>query len=187
MPIQYFDYAHEEYQELLKDLAEKYNTTLDSQELIKTKEHAYYQMFIELWKYIALKCESFGIIARGNFSCCVSCGHGEMSYELEQYQNKSVMTSYVFFHMQVMERVLQQIIDDEVKEIKLEIYWGYFDYKCGTSGKSIYDRFNDVAKKLFCRVVYQDEHKCFNLIIPKNEHIVKYVKELIPPSQCIYY
>lgn len=178
MSIQYFHEAQDAYNNFIEDLVEKYNSSANSPEIMNSIQHEYYQTFVMLWKYMALKCESFGIVARGNFTCCAKCGHYEIDDERDYYTNKNMMTSYVFFHAQVMERVISQIIDDSVNEIRVEIYWGIFNGSA-THSKALYDRFNDIAKKLLCRTVYQGDDKCFYLIMPKNESVIKYTKEVL--------
>jgi hypothetical protein len=51
--------------------------------------------------------ERKGIIARQNFTCCMTCGHTEIGDELEQFEQAGgVARGYVFFHQQATERVV---------------------------------------------------------------------------------
>lgn len=48
-----------------------------------------------------------GIIARMNFTCCQTCGHAEISYEIEATENIRPVRGYVFFHIQDTESAVR--------------------------------------------------------------------------------
>jgi hypothetical protein len=51
--------------------------------------------------------ESKGIVARQNFTCCMTCGHTEIGEELEAFEEAGgVARGYVSFHQQATERVV---------------------------------------------------------------------------------
>lgn len=41
-----------------------------------------------------------GIVARHNFTCCQTCGHAEISYELDETRQYRPVRGYVFYHQQ---------------------------------------------------------------------------------------
>jgi hypothetical protein len=48
-----------------------------------------------------------GIVARQNFKCCQTCGHAEISYEIEATEAFRPVRGYVFFHMQDTESAVR--------------------------------------------------------------------------------
>ncbi len=46
--------------------------------------------------------EKQGVVARQNFTCCNTCGHAEMAFEMAEYrrQNEKVPIGYVFYHIE---------------------------------------------------------------------------------------
>lgn len=48
-----------------------------------------------------------GIVARQNFTCCQTCGHTEISYEIEKTSETRPVRGYVFFHMQDTESAVR--------------------------------------------------------------------------------
>jgi hypothetical protein len=89
--------------------------------------------------------ESKGIVARQNFTCCMTCGHTEIGDEVEQFEEAGgVARGYVFFHQQATDRVVvgdginfaygsaQQDVDseeiagelaDELRKVGLVVDW----------------------------------------------------------------
>lgn len=47
-----------------------------------------------------------GIVARQNFTCCQTCGHTEIGYEIDGAQEYRTVRGYVFFHSGDTEHVL---------------------------------------------------------------------------------
>ncbi|MDQ7027115.1 MAG: hypothetical protein Q9P01_21875 [Anaerolineae bacterium] len=47
-----------------------------------------------------------GIVARQNFTCCQTCGHTEIGYEIDDAMEYRVVRGYVFFHQQDTEHVI---------------------------------------------------------------------------------
>lgn len=48
-----------------------------------------------------------GIIARQHFTCCQTCGHTEINYDIEQAQAHRSVRGYVFFHWQDTESAVR--------------------------------------------------------------------------------
>lgn len=48
-----------------------------------------------------------GVIARQNFTCCQTCGHAEISAEIQETERFRPVRGYVFFHQQDTETVLE--------------------------------------------------------------------------------
>jgi len=47
-----------------------------------------------------------GIVARQNFTCCQTCGHAEINFEIDEASKHRPIRGYVFFHEQDVERVV---------------------------------------------------------------------------------
>jgi hypothetical protein len=53
--------------------------------------------------------ERSGIVARHNFTCCQTCGHSEISYEVEAAEEAgNRVRGYVFYHMQDTESAVRR-------------------------------------------------------------------------------
>ena len=48
-----------------------------------------------------------GIVARQNFTCCQTCGHTEIGYEIDDALEYRPVRGYVFFHKQDTEHVVE--------------------------------------------------------------------------------
>ena len=48
-----------------------------------------------------------GIVARQNFTCCQTCGHTEISYEIIEAEQHRPVRGYVFFHWQDTESAVR--------------------------------------------------------------------------------
>jgi hypothetical protein len=49
-----------------------------------------------------------GVIARQNFSCCQTCGHAEISTEIEETASMRPVHGYVFYHQQDTDTVIEE-------------------------------------------------------------------------------
>jgi len=48
-----------------------------------------------------------GIVARQHFTCCQTCGHAEISYEIKETEKHRPVHGYVFFHWQDTESAVR--------------------------------------------------------------------------------
>ncbi|MDQ8205780.1 hypothetical protein [Pelagicoccus sp. SDUM812003] len=51
--------------------------------------------------------EELGIVCRQNFSCCGTCGSGEIWDEIEAQEKKKKVRGYIFYHMQDTESAVE--------------------------------------------------------------------------------
>ena len=116
-----------------------------------------YAKFEEIWDKFAELCDAKNILAKKNWTCCSSCGHGDMHKLLASEENKGYI-AYLFFHDQDRDMIYDSCKED-TGIAKVYLAWTYVwkdDEIMDPKLKKLARKIQTIAKRIGCKIEYEN-------------------------------
>lgn len=160
---------------MVKDFMVKFNTfDVDNEDDLDDKINEIksldsYKKYERAWNIFADFCESNNILAKADWTCCNTCGNGEIYREMHQIEKSTGKKyyGYVFYHSQESDSIMNQCQENK-NEILVHLSWSYYDEKDEEGDEKCIElakKIHDVAVNAGCDLDYTDISKKLELKI----------------------